>query len=167
MSEKDKADSDKAPRSDGPANPQEVPLEARRPVLRKLGRFAAVTAPAVTLLLAAQTKPTKAAPSSAPVPVSSRRLKVPEGGIDLASMLAGVAALPVEAWRYKSETGLEQHAHIGPYAEDFQNAFGLGDGMTISPIDAAGVCLAAIKALSEKVALLETELNQIRRPPVV
>ena len=34
---------------------------ARRATLRKLGRFAAVTAPAVTLLLAATLKPKKAA----------------------------------------------------------------------------------------------------------
>ena len=32
----------------------------RRAVLRKLGRFAAISAPAVTLLLAAQTKPASA-----------------------------------------------------------------------------------------------------------
>ena len=38
--------------------------ESRRPVLRKLGRFGAVTAPAIVLLLAAGTKPTKAAPPS-------------------------------------------------------------------------------------------------------
>ncbi len=35
-------------------------LESRRAVLRKAGRFVAVTAPAVTLLLAATAKPKKA-----------------------------------------------------------------------------------------------------------
>ena len=40
--------------------------ESRRPILRKLGRFAAVTAPTVALLLAARTKPAKAAPGSTP-----------------------------------------------------------------------------------------------------
>ncbi len=34
-----------------------ISAQARRQVLRRLGRFATVTAPAVTLLLAAQTKP--------------------------------------------------------------------------------------------------------------
>ncbi|MEA2781209.1 MAG: hypothetical protein QOK29_2753 [Rhodospirillaceae bacterium] len=34
--------------------------EARRAALKKLGRFAVVTAPAVTLLLAAQTRPARA-----------------------------------------------------------------------------------------------------------
>ena len=34
--------------------------ETRRALLKKIGRYATVTAPAVTLLLAASTKPTKA-----------------------------------------------------------------------------------------------------------
>lgn len=36
----------------------------RRAVLRRLGRFTAVSAPAVTLLLAAQSKPAGAVPNS-------------------------------------------------------------------------------------------------------
>ena len=141
----------------------------RRAVLKKLGRFATVTAPTVTLLLAAQTKPTRAAPSSSPSPCavsSSRAFKTAKAEIDTASILAGVAALPVDAWRYKPETGLEQQTHIGPYAEDFQKAFGVGDGVTISTIDAVGVCLAAIKALSEKVEALEAELRAAQRRTV-
>ena len=97
-------------------------LSTRRAALKKLGRFTSISAPAVTLLLAA------------------------------------VAALPVEAWRYKPETGLGTQPHIGPYAEDFQAAFGVGDGVTINPIDAIGVCLAAIKALSKRVEELEAQL---------
>jgi hypothetical protein len=138
--------------------------KTRRATLKKLGRFATVTAPTVTLLLAAQTKPSKALPPS-PCRTSSRAVKTVEGGIDAASVLAGVAALPVDAWRYKPETGLEQQTHIGPYAEDFRATFGVGDGVTISTIDAIGVCLAAIKALSEKVETLEAELRAVRRRP--
>src|SRR5438093_22373 len=63
-----------------------------------------------------------------------------------------------KAWRYKPETGLGTQPHIGPYAEDFQAAFGVGDGVTINPIDAIGVCLAAIKALSKRVEELEAQL---------
>ena len=37
--------------------------ESRRAALRRLGRFAAVSAPAVTLLLAAESKPASAATS--------------------------------------------------------------------------------------------------------
>ena len=38
-------------------------IESRRALLKKVGRYAAVSAPAVTLLLAASTKPAKAIPS--------------------------------------------------------------------------------------------------------
>ncbi len=48
----------------------------RRAVLKKLGRFATVTAPTVTLLLAAQTKPGKAKPASC-VPVCTSRAPKP------------------------------------------------------------------------------------------
>jgi len=141
--------------------------KSRRATLKKLGRFATVTAPTVTLLLAAQTKPSRAAsPSpckSSCTVSSSRAFKTGKAEIDIASILAGVAALPVDAWRYKPETGLEQQTHIGPYAEDFRNAFGVGDGVTISTIDAIGVCLAAIKALSERVEGLEAELQRARQ----
>jgi hypothetical protein len=137
--------------------------KSRRATLKKLGRFATVTAPTVTLLLAAQTKPSRALPpSSSPCSISSRALKTAKAEIDAAGILAGIAALPVDAWRYKPETGLEQETHIGPYAEDFRSAFGVGDGVTISTIDAVGVCLAAIKALSEKVGSLEAELQRAR-----
>jgi hypothetical protein len=44
-----------------PVETQDAAAEARRPLLRRLGRFAAVTAPAVTLLLAT-TKLAKASP---------------------------------------------------------------------------------------------------------
>ncbi len=136
----------------------------RRAALKKLGRFATVTAPTITLLLAAQAKPNSAqAASCKRCTPSSRAFKTIGGGIDAAGVLAGVVALPVDAWRYKPETGLEQQTHIGPYAEDFRAAFGVGDGVTINTMDAVGVCLAAIKALSEKVEALEAELKSKQR----
>jgi len=46
------------------ASDNEQTKESRRPILRKLGRFAAITPPAVILLLAARTKPTNASPLS-------------------------------------------------------------------------------------------------------
>jgi hypothetical protein len=76
-----------------------------------------------------------------------------------------VTALSFDAWRYKSETGLELQTHIGPYTEDFRAAFGVGDGVTISTIDAIGVCLATIKTLSEKVETLEATLQAARLRP--
>ncbi len=135
----------------------EKPDEARRAALRRLGRFAAVTPPAVTLLLAAGK--VNAGPGI-PSPTSSKALKAVDGSVDEADVLSAVAALPVDRWRYKEETGLSQQLHIGPYAEDFKASFGVGDGVTINTTDALGVCLAAIKALTARVATLEAELRE-------
>ena len=60
--------------------------------------------------------------------------------------LAGVMQTPVSKWSYKGENT----NHIGPMAEDFQRAFGVGDGKTISIIDAIGVLFASVQALAEK-----------------
>ncbi len=161
------SDSDKKTCKEGPEDLTRMDqAKARRAALKKLGRFATVTAPTVTLLLAAQTKPTSARITSNPFATSSRNLKTSGERIDTADVLGGVANLSVERWRYKLETGLEQQTHIGPYAEDFQKAFGVGDGVTINTIDAVGVCLAAIKALSEKVETLEAELRVARHSKV-
>ena len=43
-----------------PAEPQDTAASARRAMLKRLGRFAVATPPAVTLLLAAGLLPTKA-----------------------------------------------------------------------------------------------------------
>jgi hypothetical protein len=80
--------------------PQETPTKTakqRRALLKKLGRFAAVTAPTVTLLLAAQTKPGGAAVSCGTI--SSRALKITDGPVNVAAVLAGVTALPIRVWR--------------------------------------------------------------------
>lgn len=71
-------------------------------------------------------------------------------------ILNGVKALPVEAWKYHGE----EDTHLGPYAEDFQAIFGLGDGRSIPIVDAVGVCLSAIKALSNRVSQLEKTLEK-------
>jgi hypothetical protein len=48
------------------SNQAPAPSEERRAILKKLGRFAVITASAVTTLLAAGTKPAKAVVSSSP-----------------------------------------------------------------------------------------------------
>jgi hypothetical protein len=136
----------------------------RRALLKELGRFSAVTAPTVTLLLAATAKSKRAlAVSAAP---SSRQLKTAGESIDTGAILSGVAALSVERWRYQSGTGLDQGEHIDAYAEEFQTTFGIGDGVTIRTTDGVGVCLAAIKALSAKVESLDKDLRDWRRKRV-
>ena len=57
-----------------------------------------------------------------------------------------MAGLPLTAWTYKADP--EQRRYIGPMAQDFHAAYGLGNDTTISTLDADGVALAAIQALA-------------------
>jgi hypothetical protein len=136
--------------------------EARRVALKRIGRFALVSAPVVTLLLAAGSKPSQAVPCSPCVP-SSRILKNADGSVDTGALLAAVAALSVDAWHDRAESGRGARPHVGPFAGNFQAAFGVGDGLTINPADAIGVCLAAIQALAQKIESLEAHLDSAER----
>ena len=73
----------------------------------------------------------------------------------VAEILPRVESLRVEAWDYKEGYGDEQ-THIGPYAEEFQHLFGVGDGKTIAYIDMIGVCLLAIQELAAQVRYLHS-----------
>jgi hypothetical protein len=96
---------------------------------------------------------------------SSRSLKTAFEAIDPLAVLAKVAALPVEGWRYKAEDASTRH--IGPVAEDFQRLFGLGDGESIGTVDADGVALAAIQGLVQKMdqalAAKDAEIAELRQ----
>ncbi len=77
-------------RADKPVNDKQ-----RRALLKKLGRFAAVSAPTVTLMLAAKAKPGNAAPiSCAPLP-SSRAFKTRLRPVDGDAVLAAVKSLRI------------------------------------------------------------------------
>lgn len=85
--------------------------------------------------------------------MSSKKWKKFIDKTDHQQNLQKIDQLPVEVWSYRDEKG--GPPHIGCYAEDFKELFGIGDGETINTVDAIGVCMSAIKALSEKVKLLE------------
>lgn len=73
-----------------------------------------------------------------------------DGGTNANDVLAKVAALPITQWKYKIEPDAVKH--IGPVAQDFHAAFGLGDNdRTIGTVDESGVALAAIQGLNQKV----------------
>jgi hypothetical protein len=88
--------------------------------------------------------------------LSDRNAKTDIVPLDDASILAKVAALPVSTWRYKSEAGVR---HVGPMAQDFYAAFGVGvDDRHITSIDEDGVALAAIKALHRENGALRAQV---------
>jgi trimeric autotransporter adhesin len=77
--------------------------------------------------------------------------------VDPQFVLAQVAALPISTWNYLAETPATRH--MGPIAQDFYAAFGLGaDELTIGTLDADGVALAAIQGLYEIVQAQEEEI---------
>src|SRR5206468_4090541 len=65
---------------------------------------------------------------------------------DSRDVLQRLVALPVSTWNYQAQgAGIR---HLGPSAQDFRAAFGLGeDEQTISVVDEQGVALAAIQGL--------------------
>jgi hypothetical protein len=76
-------------------------------------------------------------------------------------------AIPVTTWHYKAQA--QSIRHLGPVAQDFRAAFGLGeDDKHISTVDADGVALAAIQALyrlnqekDKKISELEQRLSKL------
>jgi hypothetical protein len=92
---------------------------------------------------------------------SDRDLKTDVAQLDDAAVLAKVAELPISRWSYKSERGVR---HVGPMAQDFYAAFGVGaDDKHITSIDEDGVALAAIKALHAENGALHAENARLRR----
>jgi hypothetical protein len=80
---------------------------------------------------------------------SDRALKENVEPVSPEEVLEKVAALPIARWNFKGESGT---SHMGPMAQDFHAAFGLGsDDKHIATVDADGVALAAIQGLNQKV----------------
>jgi hypothetical protein len=84
---------------------------------------------------------------------------------DADAVLRRVASLPITSWNYKAQDA--QVRHIGPMAQDFSAAFGLGsDDRTITTGDLTGVALLAIQALEARtadLAELRAELDAARQ----
>jgi hypothetical protein len=95
-------------------------------------------------------------------PVSDRTLKTAIEPVNEDQVLDRLMTLPVSTWSYRSEgTGVR---HLGPMAQDFQAAFGLGGSdRTILQVDGDGVALAAIQALSRKFEKLSAENAALRQ----
>jgi len=74
--------------------------------------------------------------------------------VDTREALEKVATLSLSRWAYRDDPDAP---HLGPMAQDFHDAFGLGATETgIATVDADGVALAAIQGLNQK---LEDEIR--------
>jgi len=91
---------------------------------------------------------------------SDRNAKENFATVDPADVLDKVAALPISRWNYKDD---REETHLGPMAQDFYAAFGLGmDEKHISMVDADGVALAAIQGLNHKLEQKEAEITDLK-----
>lgn len=102
---------------------------------------------------------TMAAGGGAWTSVSDRNAKENFAPVNGVEVLEKVASLPLSTWNYKSQAAAIRH--VGPMAQDFKAAFGLGETDTgITTVDADGVALAAIQGLNQKVEELGGELKR-------
>lgn len=93
--------------------------------------------------------------------VSDKNKKANFGEVDEREVLKKLVEIPITTWNYKAQD--TQIRHIGPMAQDFSAAFGVGeDDVTITTIDADGVALAAIQGLYQLVREKEEEIAQVK-----
>jgi hypothetical protein len=82
--------------------------------------------------------------------------------VDAKAVLRKVATMPIATWNWKSQDASIRH--MGPMAQDFHAAFGLGEMPTgISTVDADGVALAAIQGLHQMVKQRDKEIATLKR----
>jgi hypothetical protein len=76
------------------------------------------------------------------------------------SVLESLRHLPISKWRYKGDT--TGNHHIGPMAQDFHEVFRLGESdTTIAPLDVAGVAVAGVKELDERVGATDARIEEL------
>jgi hypothetical protein len=93
---------------------------------------------------------------------SSRTLKENFVGVNGEEVLARMRGIPVNTWNYLAEG--RQVRHLGPFAEDFRAAFGLGvDDRSIGLLDIDGVNFAAIQALEARTTQLQASQAEVAR----
>jgi len=99
---------------------------------------------------------------------SSREFKDNFVSIDGNMLLSRISNMPIMSWKYKNTN----ERHVGPVAEDFVQAFDVGaicendgkrDDKYLAAGDVAGVALAGVQALLEKINQLERRNAELER----
>jgi ubiquinone biosynthesis protein UbiJ len=81
--------------------------------------------------------------------------------VDGEDVLARLRTLQIRSWSYRAEDATVRH--LGPTAQDFRTAFGLGASETsITTVDADGVALAGVKALDARTTVQRGEIDALR-----
>lgn len=81
--------------------------------------------------------------------------------VDGEAVLEKIAQMPVQSWSYKTQP--DSVRHMGPTAQDFHAAFGLGSSdKAIGTVDIDGVNMRAIQALEARTQTLRQENESLR-----
>ncbi|TGE23944.1 hypothetical protein E5K00_01645 [Hymenobacter aquaticus] len=76
-------------------------------------------------------------------------------------VLRRLRQVPITRWSYKADPATVRH--LGPIAQDFRRAFGLGpDSISISTVDADGVALAGVQALDARTTAQARQLAALQ-----
>jgi trimeric autotransporter adhesin len=91
--------------------------------------------------------------------LSDSNAKTKITAVDPRRILAKVASMRVTEWEYKA---VPDRRYIGPMAQDFHTAFGLGsDDKSISTLDSDGVMYAAIQGLVEELKDRDAKIGEL------
>ncbi|MEJ7758306.1 MAG: tail fiber domain-containing protein [Gemmatimonadaceae bacterium] len=94
--------------------------------------------------------------------VSDRNRKELFSPTDGEYVLGQLRDIPVSSWNYKTQE--RSIRHMGPMAQDFHAAFGLGESnLLINSVDIDGVMMAAAQALEERTTALREENSMLRK----
>lgn len=94
--------------------------------------------------------------------ISDRGRKEHFLAVDGEDVLARLRTVPVSSWNYITQD--DAIRHMGPVAQDFHAAFGLGESdLLINTVDIDGVNMAAVQALTARTDALRTENEALRR----
>ncbi|HEU0015045.1 MAG TPA: tail fiber domain-containing protein, partial [Longimicrobium sp.] len=76
-------------------------------------------------------------------------------------VLARLRTIPIRSWSYRTDAAGVRH--LGPTAQDFRAAFGLGaDEKSIATVDADGVALAGVQALDRRQQEQQKEIEALK-----
>jgi hypothetical protein len=82
--------------------------------------------------------------------------------VDGGQVLNQLRTMPVSTWSYRTDAAGVRH--MGPMAQDFYAAFGLGDdNRHIAALDANGVTLAAVKELDRQLQERDAQISTLKQ----
>jgi trimeric autotransporter adhesin len=139
--------------SNSTPNQYVFPTAANQFVTRFSGGYRLYTNAALTTGMAIN------AGGSSWVAVSDRNAKFGFAEVDEDDVLERLMRVPISTFYYKDGDG---QRYIGPVAQDFHAAFGLGnDDKTIRTMDIDGVTMASIQALTKQVRQLQRDNERL------